>query len=121
MEKRMKKLPMGVRVRHWAIEKLGGYSELLCTTRNIHIHTHQENVQWLMAEYAVLFDYVGIIGEDELYEQVKKGLANELAQKMMETGHIVFDCQDDYFAKRRVYTARCGVVPGKTVGWIFGR
>lgn len=103
-----------IKIRHWLIKKLGGYTEQYVDNRIVTMKTHRFKPVKLKSAIFV-DDYLLYRGlpEHEMISrirQIKYEMAHQIADKLVEDDLILLNCSDDPIQCQRKYIAELSVI-----------
>ncbi|MEG1578416.1 MAG: hypothetical protein RR336_06600 [Oscillospiraceae bacterium] len=102
-----------LRLRHWTIKKLGGYTEQYVHLSRNDYHVTRINPCSIVSEVRVdPYFIVNSRGNEQIcYEEVKRRLAGELASRIVKMNFFRIICKEEPENFTRVYRASLLIVP----------
>lgn len=102
-----------IKIKHWLIKKLGGYTEQYINNRTISMRTHRFKPVKLQSAMFVDDYLYRTLPEQEMLErlrQIKREMAYHLADKLVEDDLILVSCYDDPIQCQRKYIAELSII-----------
>ena len=104
-----------LRVRHWLIKALGGYTEQqIYFPPREHLHFSTIVPRMFSAQFSVDISFIrDRTDEARLHEMVKERLAYDLAKNILDEGQAVIQCTEEIgpFNRNRIYRAKVYIFP----------
>ena len=109
-----------LRLRHWLIEALGGYTrQQIIVQRVTHPPAFTSPLTVVQAVHMVFphdLQY-GMVGhrrsEEEMFLFIKRELTRALSEELMKSQMVLWECSDDPLCDARMYRARITVIDPK--------
>lgn len=100
-----------LKLKHWLIKKLGGYTEQHIDNRTFTVKQHRFNPIKLRADM-VVDTHVLLCGvsEQEIFDRYKRELAYQLAEKLVKDDLLIVSCCEDPILCQRKYSAELNII-----------
>lgn len=100
-----------LKIRHWLIEKLGGYTKQHIDNRTTVMKTHKLHPIKLVTEMSVgYYTLAGEISDPYLIQRFKEDMAFQIAAQLVKEDLLLIESREDYYHGQRKYRAELNII-----------